>query len=67
MRTGRDGGLAQSDDFGMRGRVIGGNRPVVAAADDRSVADHDGPDGHFALLFACVGEIESEAHEILVG
>jgi hypothetical protein len=41
-------GLAQRDDFRVRGRIVVGERAVPAASDDAVVADDDRAHGHFA-------------------
>ena len=62
--------VAQRDDLGMRGRVVVGDRPVVAGRDDlpprRRVAHDDGTDRNFADQPGVLRLVERQAHRRFV-
>ncbi len=60
-------GLAEGQDFGVRGGIGQGDGGVAAAAEDLAVsADDDGSYGGFARLGCLPGQIEGLTHVALV-
>ena len=57
-------GLAQDDDFSMRGRVIVANGAIAGARQVRIVANEHRTDGDFAGVGGSVSLLQSKAHEI---
>jgi len=59
--------MTQRDDLGMRGRIVGGDRAVVAGGDHLAGAHDDGAHGHLAHQPGVLRLIEGESHRVLVG
>ncbi len=62
------GGLAEREDFGVRGGVLVGLATIAGAADDAAAGvDDDAADGDVAVVCGAVGLFEGEFHEGDVG
>ena len=57
-------GLAQDDDFGMRGGVIVANRAIAGAGEVRIVVNEHRADGDFAGVGRSASLLQSKAHEM---
>ncbi len=61
------GGVAQCQDLGVRRRVTGLLALVVTSGDHTSVVEHDGADGHVAVVEGRARLVERVLHRRVVG
>jgi len=59
--------VAQRDDLGVRRRVVGRDRAVVAGRDDLTGPRDDGADWHLAHQPGVLRLVQREPHGVLVG